>query len=139
MGWVMSSRKNRARRGRGGDSGRSRRRQRAQPAKPGFALSRRAAAWGAGVLAAALAAALGTWLTGLGSTVADGLHRGPALSAIADILPGPYDYALGQPVRSTPDRVTLFSGTASDGAVMSLITRHGGAPVEYLDVTLVLQ
>jgi hypothetical protein len=136
----MSRRRNRSRPKPKTTTGRSPRgQQTAQPTKKILGFSRRAAAWGAGVLAAALAAALGTWLTGLGNTVANSLNRGPALSAIADILSGPYSYALAEPVTSENDRVTLLSGTASDSALVSLISRHGGAPVRRLDVTLVLQ
>jgi hypothetical protein len=135
----MGRRKRRSRGAHGGVGQSSQPRQKGHRAKQEHGFYRRAGAWGAGVLAVALAGALGTWLTGLGHNVADNLSRGPSLSAFVDILPGPYDYVLADPVTSTADRVTLLSGTASNGALMSLIARHHGAPVHYLDVTLVLQ
>lgn len=86
-----------------------------------------------------LAAALGTWLTGLGNTVASSFNRGPALTAIADVLFDSNQYALTKPVTTVADRVTLLGGVASDQAVMSVIARHGGVAVGLLNVTLVLQ
>jgi hypothetical protein len=108
---------------------------------PNVSFSRRTGIWMAGILTAALAAASGTWLTGLSGKAAGAFHlsSGPVLTATADVLFESNQYALTTPVTTIADRVTLQNGTATGEAIMALISRHGGVAVGLLNVTLVLQ
>jgi hypothetical protein len=86
-----------------------------------------------------VAAALGVWLTGLGNSIVAVIDRGPALTAVADVLwPSP-TYVLKTAVSSRADRLALLGGFATGTQVLSEVARHGGVPVGSLDLVVDLQ